>query len=51
MAEVICQNEKHPKLLRLGIKDSFIPVGGYQYLLQQCGLDVAQIVQSIEEAL
>lgn len=51
VAEVICQNEKHPKLLRLGIKDSFIPVGGYQYLLRQCGLDVAQIVQSIEEAL
>lgn len=51
VAEVISQNEKHPRLLRLGIKDSFMPVGGYQYLLQQCGLDVAQIVQSIKEAL
>ena len=39
------------KLLRIGIKDVFPHAGSYQYLLQQCGLDVETIKDSIIENL
>lgn len=32
-----------PALYKIGIKDQFSPVGGYQYLLEQMGLDVESI--------
>ena len=51
VAEYLASIGDAPKLLRLGVKDIFPHAGSYQYLLQQCGLDVAQIVQSIKEAL
>lgn len=50
VSEMLSSKEEHPKLLRLGIKDKYMSVGSYPYLLQQCGLDVAQIVQSIRDA-
>lgn len=39
VAASLSQKSNHPKLLKLGINDVFLPVGNYHYLLQQCGLD------------
>lgn len=36
-----------PKLLRIGINDIFPHAGSYQYLLEQCGLDVETIKNEI----
>lgn len=47
VAEVLCCRSHHPKLLELGIKDKFLPVGNYQYLLQQSGLDMGTIKNEI----
>lgn len=47
VADVLSQYACHPKLLKLGINDCFVPVGSYKYLLQQCGLDVESIKKSI----
>lgn len=43
VADVLSQCTNHPKLLKFGINDRYMPVGGYKYLLQQCGLDVESI--------
>ena len=37
----------HPKLLKIGIKDNFIPVGSYQYILDRCGLTSDKITNQI----
>lgn len=47
VAGVIARKAKHPKLLILGIKDKFVPVGNYLYLLEQCGLDIENIKNTI----
>lgn len=47
VADVLCQYTSHPKLLKLGINDRFVPVGSYKYLLQQCGLDIESIKNEI----
>ena len=47
VADVISQYKSHPKLLKLGINDRFVPVGSYKYLLQQCGLDIESIKNDI----
>lgn len=47
VAETICKKYDHPKLLALGINDRFLPVGGYPYIMQQCGLDVESIMNQI----
>ena len=36
-----------PKMLRLGVKDIFPHAGSYQYLLEQCGIDVESIKKMI----
>lgn len=40
-----------PKLLRIGINDIFPHAGSYQYLLEQCGLDVETIKNKIINSL
>ena len=47
VADAICQYPNHPRLIKLGIEDRFMPVGSYNYLLEQCGLSVEQITKSI----
>ena len=47
VADVLSQYANHPKLLKLGINDCFVPVGSYNYLLQQCGLDIESIKNEI----
>ena len=51
VAEQLSSLESHPKHLAIGINDRFLPVGNYQYLLEQCGLDVQTITQRIKETL
>ena len=43
VAEQLSSRESHPKHLAIGINDHFLPVGNYQYLLAQCGLDVESV--------
>lgn len=47
VAEVLSQHTTHPKLLKLGVNDRYLPVGSYKYLLQQCGLDIETIKNEI----
>ena len=47
VADVLSQHTSHPKLLKFGVNDRFLPVGSYQYLLQQCGLDIESIKKEI----
>lgn len=47
VAEVLSQCSTHPKLLKLGVNDCFVPVGSYKYLLQQCGLDTENVKKKI----
>ena len=47
VSEVLSRHTNHPKQLTLGINDRFLPVGNYQYLLQQAGLDGDSIKNEI----
>ena len=47
VSDVLSQYTIHPKLLKLGINDRFVPVGSYKFLLQQCGLDIESINNEI----
>ena len=47
VADALSPHTDHPKLLKLGIKDRFVSVGSYPYLLQQCGLDIESIKNEI----
>ncbi len=47
VADALSQYTSHPKVLKLGINDRFVPVGSYKYLLQQCGLDIESIKNKI----
>ena len=51
VSEVLSRQTNHPKQLTLGINDRFLPVGNYQYLLQQAGLDVETITLRIKNSL
>lgn len=51
VSEVLSRHTNHPKQLTLGINDRFLPVGNYQYLLQQAGLDVETITLRIKNSL
>ena len=44
---VLSGRSDSPVLYKIGIKDQFGPVGGYNYLLEQCGLDVETIKNHI----
>lgn len=47
VSDVLSLFSSHAKQLKLGINDSFVPVGSYQYLLRQCGLDIKSIKNEI----
>ena len=51
IAEVLASQEKHPRLLKLGVKDCFSTVGDYNYLLEQHRLTAAQIAEDIKKNL
>ncbi len=42
---------KHPSLLKIGVPDSFIPVGSYQYILDQCGLTTEKITNRVLDSI
>lgn len=49
VAEHVSSLNGAPTLLRLGVHDMFPHAGSYQYLLEQCGLSVEQIIKQIIE--
>ncbi len=51
VAESLSVHPQHPKLLKLGISDTFMPVGSYTYLLNQVGLSPEKIKESIIKEL
>lgn len=51
VAEYVSGLADAPRLLRCGIQDMFPHPGSYNYLLEQCGLTVEQIKNSILEKL
>lgn len=51
VSEVLSRKANHPKQLTLGINDQFLPVGNYQYLLQQANLDIETITHRIKDTL
>ena len=51
IADVLVSQEKHPRLLKLGVKDCFSTVGDYNYLLEQHRLTAAQIAEDIKKNL
>ncbi len=51
VAEYVSGLAGAPRLLRCGIQDKFPHPGSYNYLLEQCGLTVEQIKNSILEKL
>lgn len=51
VADVLSGHETHPKLLKLGTNDCFMPVGSYPFLLKQSGLDVESIIRLITSNL
>jgi len=47
IAEHLATMNNAPKMIRLGVPDIFPHAGSYQYLLQQCGLDIDNIKNAI----
>lgn len=51
ISEILAERENHPRLLKLGVKDCFSPVGEYQYLLDYHRLTADQIAEDIKNKL
>jgi len=51
ISEHLAGLDAHPRLLRLGVKDRFLTVGDYPYLIQQSRLDAASIAEDILSGL
>ena len=47
VADVLSAYPQHPRLIKFGINDMFMPVGSYAYLLDQAGLSLEKIKESI----
>ena len=51
IADVLSEQRNSAPLLKLGVQDHFMPVGDYNYLVEQAGLTPEQIAASIENKL
>lgn len=51
IADVLSEQRNSAPLLKLGVQDHFMPVGDYNYLVEQAGLTPEQIATSIEKKL
>lgn len=51
VAEYLSPKKKRPRHLLIGIQDTFLHAGDYEYLLRQCGLTAEQIADKIRENL
>jgi transketolase len=51
IADVLSEQRNSAPLLKLGVQDRFMPVGDYNYLVEQTGLTPEQIAVSIENKL
>lgn len=51
IADVLSEQRNSAPLLKLGVQDHFMPVGDYNFLVEQAGLTPEQIAASIENKL
>lgn len=51
VADVLAEQERHPRLLKLGVNDCFSTVGDYNYLLEQHRLTAELIAEDIKKNL
>lgn len=51
IADVLSEQRNSALLLKLGVQDHFMPVGDFNYLVEQAGLTPEQIASSIENKL
>lgn len=51
IADVLSEQSHTPVLMKIGVQDHFMPVGDYNYLVEQAGLTPEQIALSIESKL
>ncbi len=51
LAKTVTNRQALPSVLNIGIADSFIPHASHQQQLTYCGLDVAGVVQKIQQIL
>ena len=51
IADVLSEQRNSAPLLKLGVQDHFMPVGDYNYLVEQAGLTPEKIAASIESKL
>lgn len=51
IADVLSEQRDSAPLLKLGVQDQFMPVGDYNYLVEQAGLTPEQIAAGVENKL
>ncbi len=51
VAEYISMKKIRPQHLMMGIKDTFLHAGSYEYMLEQCGLTAEKIAEGIKSVL
>ena len=51
IADELSEIRNTPVLMKLGVKDTFMAVGDYKYLVEQAGLTPEQIAESVENKL
>ena len=51
IADILSEQRNSAPLLKLGVQDHFMPVGDYNYLVEQAGLTPELIAESIEKKL
>lgn len=51
IADVLSEKGNNPPLLKIGVQDHFMPVGDYNYLVEQAGLKPEQITEIIIKKL
>ena len=51
IADILSEQRNSAPLLKLGVQDHFMPVGDYNFLVEQAGLTPEQIVAGIENKL
>lgn len=51
VAQCLCEKEKHPKLIKLGVEDRYSEVGDYAYLIEQHGLTPKIIAEKLKNLI
>jgi transketolase len=51
VSEILAEYQTHPRLVRIGVEDTFPKVGSYEFVLEQCGLTARAIADRSLSAL